>query len=504
MDTIEVPNFKLAKVGKEREKKRGGGGWLGARGAGSGFSGAVGGAGAGAGGLMGTGMSLAKLLMILLVSGVVSAGAWKMGGMFVGDASDGKPAAAKVFADKDAGKYADTSGVIKNEKSIPNSLGYINNDGLTDEQRAAKKAADDAAAAKAAADAQAKADADAKAKALADAAAASATPEAVAPAAAGPEAVARKGLTAGKFGSLGSSTGGGGGLSGGAGLSGGINGKFAGMGGLGGKGQNGAISAFRSPSKAASSGATPASHGHSNAKGFARQQLDQAFGQSRSALATGKSESASAGAGAPFDNNGAQGTAISGPGLGSGTQTGAADGSGATNPGTGGGGPTDGGGGTTPCTDPNTHADSTGACVTTNAPPGKDAAPYQGMLDTVLILMGIVLAINIVALVFGGKAWFTAIAAYLAGIMCALGAVICGLGIAIAAMKHGDFMIGAIVGVVGAFICIQGAMAVTGANSMSGTPMTMANQAAPTLLATAAGALAAGSKAVSLRNAAMQ
>src|SRR5258708_28566231 len=40
---------KLAKVGKDRERKRGGAGWLsGARG-GSGFSGALGGAGAGAG-----------------------------------------------------------------------------------------------------------------------------------------------------------------------------------------------------------------------------------------------------------------------------------------------------------------------------------------------------------------------------------------------------------------------------------------------------------------------
>ena len=121
-----------------------------------------------------------------------------------------------------------------------------------------------------------------------------------------------------------------------------------------------------------------------------------------------------------------------------------------------------------------------------------------------LILMAIVLAINIVALAFAGKAWFAAIAVYLAYVMAALGAVIAGIGAKIALMQHGDFMIGGIITVVGGFIMVQGLMAATGANSMNGTPMTMANQAAPTLLATAAGALAAGSSKASMNQAAMQ
>src|SRR5205823_3325397 len=152
---------------------------------------------AGAGGLaslLSPGMSLAKLLAILLISGTMTVGAWKVGGVLSGNAgAGGKPAGPKVFADKDSGKYADTSGAVKGAgNSIPNSLGYINNDGLTDEQRAAKKAAEDAAAAKAAADAKAQADADAKKKAADDAAAAAAANATPAAAPAAPAEVAKK------------------------------------------------------------------------------------------------------------------------------------------------------------------------------------------------------------------------------------------------------------------------------------------------------------------------
>jgi hypothetical protein len=491
----EVPNLRLAKVGKDRERKRGGGGWLGARGAGSAFSGATGGAGAG---MAGAGMSFGKILAILLVTGGISASAWKIGNVISANSAAAKPAAAqKLFADKDSGKYADTSGVIKQQNVIPNSLGYVNNDGLTDEQRAAKKAADEAAAAKAAADAQAKADADAKEKALADAKAASAAPDPAAAPAAAPE-VAKKGLTAGKFGGMNSSFGGGGGgggLSGGAGLSGGINRNFGAMGGLGDKGAAGALSAFRSPSKPSSAAARAAGHGHSNAKGFAKQQLDMANGMSRTALASGKTESASAGAGAPFDNNPNQGTVISGPGVGSGTQTGPADAGGSGNQSGGGGaaaGPID----TAACQDANYEPDANGSCIKkTGDPTTHDSADYQWMIDVILGLMAAVLVINILALALSNTVWLKAHAALLAGIMCGMGAIIMGLGATIALMKHGDFLIGGICSLIGGFICVQGAMAVSGANSLSGTPMTIVNQAAPTLIATAVGALAAGANA---------
>jgi len=502
---VDVPDLKLAKVGAKREKKRGAGGWLsGGRGAGSAFSGAAGGAGAGAGGgLFGAGMSLAKLLTILLVSGGLSAGAWMVGNMLGGSPAAG-PAAPKVFSDKGGSqKYDDLSGVINGgDKSIPNSLGYVNNDGLTDEQRAAKKAADDAAAAKAAADAQAKADADAKEKALADAKAASATPDAAEPSA-GPQAP-KLGLSGGKFGSMSSPFGGGGGgLSGGAGLSGGINRGFAGMGGLdGNKGKAGALSAFRSPPKAAATRAAGPTRGHSNAKGFAKQQLDMANGLSRTAASTGKAETASAGAATPFDNNSPQGTAIAGPGLGNGTQAGPADSGGAANPSNGLGGPL--GAGDPACSDPNFEPDSTGKCVDrTPPPPGANAAPYQDLINWALGLLALVFIINAIAIAFSDAQWTKDYSVALGWVECALGAAIAGIGVRIATMEHGDYMIGGILGAVGAFIAVQGLFVARGWNALVGEgPMNIVNSACPTMIAAAVGGLAAASSKMS--QAAMQ
>lgn len=488
---VDVPDLKLARVGAKREKKRAGAGWLsGGRGAGSAFSGVAGGAGAG-GGVFGTGMSLAKLLVVLLVSGGLSAGAWQVGNMM---ANNSAPSAAtpKVFADKGGSqKYDDLSGVIKGgDRSIPNSLGYVNNDGLTDEQRAAKKAAEDAAAAKAAADAQAKADAEAKEKALADAKAASATPDPTAAPASGP-AAPKLGLGGnGRFGSM-SGFGGGGGLSGGAGLSGGINRGFAAMGGLdGNKAKAGSLSAFRSPMKAASTRASGPTRGHSNSKGFAKQQLDMANGLSRTAAATGKSETASSGAATPFDNNGAQGTVISGPGLGNGTQTGPADSGATTNPNSNLGGPITSG---AACQNANFEPDINGNCTQqTTTPPAQNAAPYQGLINAAMILLGIVMILSLIAtLVKSVPLYGTSLAEILCYMVAAIGVALVGIGMAIATMKHGDFMIGAIIGAVGGYIAYTAVSTLGSATAGSTTVVTDA--AAHTLIATAVGELAAAS-----------
>ena len=494
---VDVPDMKLAKVGSKRDKKRGGAGWFGARGAGSAFSGAAGGAGAG-GGIFGAGMSLAKLLTVLLVSGGLSAGAWQVGNMMASNNSAGGGPAPKVFADKEGPqKYADTSGVIKGgDKSIPNSLGYINNDGLTDEQRVAKKAAEDAAAAKAAADSQAKADADAKEKALADAKAASATPDPTA-AAASPESP-KLGLNGGRFGGMKSSFGGGGQLSGGAGLSGGINRSFGGAGDLGGKPQSGALAAFRSPTKVASTRAAGPTPGKSNSKGFAKQQLDMANGMSRMAAATGKSETASSGAATPFDNNAAQGSVISGPGLGNGAQTGPADSGAGNNPssGGGGGGLTSGGA----CANANFEPNINGDCVSqTPNPHGQDAAPYQGMIDTCLILLLLIMLLSFIAMTIKNfPPYGRGIAYGLCCVVAAMGLAITAMGIKIAAMKHGDFMIGTILTVVGVYIS---ATALVSLGSGTSTP---ADLVAPAnvLIASSLGALTAAS--TKMNQAAMQ
>ncbi|HEX4049045.1 MAG TPA: hypothetical protein VH309_14465 [Elusimicrobiota bacterium] len=484
---VDVPNLKLAKVGKDRDRKRGGGGWLSARGAGSGFSGAVGGSGAGAGGLWG--MSLGKILTILLVSGGISAGAWQIGGMMAASSSAPAPAAPKVFDTKDSGKYADTSGVIKSENSIPNSLGYVNDDGLTDAQRAAKKAADAAAAAKAAADAQAQADVDAKKKALEDAKAASATPKPdAAPEAAAPDAF-KKALAGGKFGSMSSSFGGGGGgggLSGGAGLSGGINRGFAAMTGLGSKG---ALTAFRAATKASSSRSAPTPHASSNSKGFAKQQLDETNGLSRTALASGQTESAAAGAGAPFDNNPNQGSVISGPGVGAGTTSGPADSNGSANPSSGGGdgGPISGG---AACANANYEPDINGNCVTqTTTPTAQNAAPYQGLIDAAMILLGIIMILSVLAMIISKIPFLQAHAEALCLTIAALGAAVAAIGVTIATMTHGDFMIGAIIGAVGGFVAVT-TLATWGSGTAFGATK-LASMAAEPLIAAAVGELAA-------------
>src|SRR5258707_1356223 len=99
----EIPNFKLAKVGKEREPKRGGAGWWGARGAGSGFGGALGGSG--------VGMPLAKTLVMLAAVGVISAGAWQFGRVMGGGSVPGAGASDKIFADKGPRQAGDASDV---------------------------------------------------------------------------------------------------------------------------------------------------------------------------------------------------------------------------------------------------------------------------------------------------------------------------------------------------------------------------------------------------------
>ena len=490
---LDAPHMKLAKVGKDRDRKRGGAGWLSGARAGSGFSGAVGGAGAGMGGFMGTGMSLAKILMVLLVTAGVSAGAWKMGGMLANNsAADANTAPPKVFADKDSGKYADTSGVIKAENSIPNSLGYINNDGLTAEQRA-KKAADDAAAAaaaaKAEADAKAKADAEAKAKADADAKAA-ATADASAPAA----GVPKIGLGSGKFGSFSSAFGGSGGLSGGSGMSGGIARNFAGMDGIGSKGQKGDLSAFRNASKVATTKTATPTPGKSNAKGFAGRQLTDAYTGSRQALAAGTNESAAAGAGAPFDNNAGKGTTIAGPGVGNGTQTGPADGGGGLNPGSGvGGGPISN---PTSCGN-GQQVDGNGNCQNVSTPGGMNGAPYQSLVNAVLLLLGVVTILTFMAKFMSKTEFMKTYALQVCLLIAALGAIIAMMGIMIMAMPHGDFVIGGIIAAVGAYVSVTAFKALSDAGGISAgmNATEIAKMGAGPLIASAVGMLAAASKA---------
>jgi hypothetical protein len=495
----DVPNLKLARVGNKREKKRGGA-LFGGRGADLGAklfgAGNMGGAAA-TSGFWAPGMSLAKMLVILLVSGGLSAGAWEIGQLLANSsASAPKIGAPKLFADKDA-KYADTSGVIKDKRDIPNSLGYINNDGLTDEQRAAKKAAEEEAARKAASDAQAKADADAKAKADADKVAAAQVPAAPPVAAATPDMMKKALAGGGKFGSMSSGFGGGGGggLSGGAGLSGGINNKFGAMNNM--KGQNGALAGFGTGSKptmSAAQKATPTPK--SGLKGFAAQQLGNAFGATKSALASGQTESAAAGAGAPFDNNPAAGSVISGPGVSNGAQTGAADSAGSPNSSSNSGGPISSGGGAA-CSQSGYEPDINGNCQPVATPTMVNDAAYQGLIDAAMVILGIIMVLTAIAMLVQNLTFYgKSLANILCGVVVGLGAILVGLGATIAMMKHGDFMIGAIIGAVGGYIALTTYPKVN-SNTAATQVSDVSTLAAHELIAASLGELAAASTKVS-------
>jgi hypothetical protein len=491
----EIPNFKLAKVGKGRERKRGGAAWFGARGAGAGFSGAAGGSGAGFAGL--AGMSVGKIVLALLVAGgvSVSVGAWQLGRSHLSGSAAGSPAAKKLFSDKAAPQYGDTSNVLRSENSIPNSLGFISGstDGLTPEQRAKKQAAEAEAARKAAeAEAARVAAEDAKNKADGDAAKKNGA-DGKNPADSGIMAGGgdlKKSLSAGKFGRLGSfgNSGSGGGLAGGAGLSGGINRNFAAP--TPAKGQNGAMAAMHNPTKPGFTSGARSVAARSASKGFAKRQLDNAFAQSKNASTAGKTEAAAASAAAPFDNNAGQGSIIAGPGVSAGgPQSGTADGGTPATTGNG-GGPVSSTGGGAACS-AGMAPDVNGACQSIATPGAKNAASYQWMVTLAEALLAILMIFAILVMVCKGKAWLEFVAEWGSMIIGVLGGIICALGVAIMAMS-GDKMMGGIFAAVGGFVA---------ATAMFPSTLALGGEAAVNVAASALIAAAVGSLGASAASA---
>ena len=528
----DVPEFKLAKVGKgKRERKRAGAGWFGSKG-GSAFSGAFGGSGAGAGaaGALGAavggaegalgfaGMTLTKALLAMLIAGGLGAAAWTIGRSMSSDADGGAAAAKKIFTDK-GGQYADTSGVIKGENSLPNSLGYVSGslDGMTPEERAKKAAADAEAARKAAEE-------EAAAKKAAEDEAARKEKENASPS--GKSAVdpgALAGLDASKMGfgggkgnnlhgglsGLGGLNGGRGGLAGGSGLSGGINQGFGG-GNLA-KGAGGSLSAMKGGSKPTMISAARAAGGKSKAKGFAKRQLDNAFTQSKQAVTAGKTETAASGAAVPFDGtNPGGGTAIGGgPGVTKGGTTtgGTADGGTPTNGGPS--GPT-GNGNTNTNTDPPPACDvgynptQDGVCVkTTTSNPGGHTS-YQWMIDLAKKLMTAVTVLAVLALIYALSPWTWGISQIIKTVIATLGGIIGLLGMAYAGAS-GDMMTGGIVALVGAFTVASAFLPsnIAAVNS-SGASAGLAQLAAGAMISTLVGSMATNANAAHLKAADMQ
>ncbi|HAM35566.1 MAG TPA: hypothetical protein DEB40_02035 [Elusimicrobia bacterium] len=487
-DDSQVPHFKLAKVGEKRRKGAGlpffNWGKGGARGGfgigGSGGSGAargllgVGGSGGTAGALAGLGGKIGVSLLVC----ALSVGAYSVGKVLAPDSSrfeaKKKP---QLFAKAEKTKYeGDLSKLPGDSRASPSGLGMVSGslDGLTPEERAARAKAEEEKR-KAEAEAAAKAEADAG-KEQPSPAGAPVDPAALAAAAAGAGKTpgAEPGGLGRKFGMLSNSFGSG--LAGGAGLSGGVNRgfdapKF--------KADPGKMLAFSS--KSPTTGRTKSravNVGRSSGKGLARRQLDNAHSLSNQAR-QGQSESRAAYASAPFDNNPAIGSAITGGGAGTGS-----------NPiGTSGGGftpnPVSGGGYTSDATDTTTDMgmddcdalfpdggyinSPSGGCVKSEAGHSVDPTdPYVAMLKILLIIATVLSAFQ---LIIARSSWGIAEAVRVAiwnalgYALSAVGAIIGVLGLVCAAM--GRPVEGSIFAVVGGLICGLAWVGASGAGTMA-------------------------------------
>jgi hypothetical protein len=342
-ELCDVPTFTVVRVGKDRKRKGGAFAFLRGGGARGSFSGATGGAGAGGASGFFASSFVKTMLSIMMASGIGSAA------MYAGTLSNSaakravKPAAkpAVFQAKADVKIEGDTSNLPSNANTIPNSMGYVSGsvDGLTAEERAQKAAtAAEAERLAAAEEAKRKAEEEATAKAAeeATAKAAAVDPNALLAAAQadGKSKGEDKSAFGTKFGALSSSTGGSA-LSGGSGLSGGVGRSFGGMGNIG-KGEKGSLSGARAAAARPTTGrAANRTVAKSNAKGFARKQLENVNAQSRQAITSGPGESTSYAAGAGFENTKPAGTVISGAGIGTGAKPsggGSGSGDGSVNP----------------------------------------------------------------------------------------------------------------------------------------------------------------------------
>lgn len=457
--TADVPTFKIARVGNDRKKKKGGFSFLRSGGSRGSWSGASGGAGAGgSGGLFGLGVSLNQLVTIVAMLGAMASGVAFMVARDARNAKAAAPKKAEVFAKSEPVKIeGDTSNLQGNKNTIPNSLGYLSGskDGLTDEERA-KRDADAAAAA----EAQRLADEEAARKAAEAEKNAAKEPAAVDPmaaaAAAGAGGPNGPGGFGKKFGALSAGVSGGSALAGGAGMSGGMNGSFGRGVGIKG-GASGRISGPGTTARPKQAARASSKMGKSSAKGFARKQLTIANAWSRRAANAGKAgEASSVSAGNAFDSGTGAGTAITGGGMAPGAPgTEGSSSGGGTPSGSGGGG--GGGALSTPEVEPCGGNNSlrfnaeTGGCDPILEVEGKSA---QEAIDIMCkIAMGLLVAIAAIAVIKGiaeGSILYSAMGPVLGGIIAALGLIIAGLGVAIMAM--GSYLQGAVFAGVGAII----------------------------------------------------
>jgi hypothetical protein len=480
-----VPNFKVARVGKERKKRGAGFSWLGGSAKPGVWLGATGGAGAGAG-AGAFGMTFAKTMLAIAVTALVGAGAAGLGMKNARKNRAAKPLEKpSVFAKSDAVQFeGDTANLPTTPNSIPNSLGFVSGspDGLTPEERA-KLAAE--------AEAKKKAEEEAARKAEEEAAAQDQTAGAGAPAdpAAMMGAVAPGGKDSPfgkKFGQLSSSFGGQSSLSGGAGLSAGVARGFSTPSFNSPKGRDGQLSGMSNSSRVKMARASTARPAGSNVKGFARRQLANANALSRRGAAAGRGETAAYDASSAFDNNQGAGNVITGAGMGTGSRAAGETGD-APNP-LNNGGPSGGG-------DPgydcglSHYMDANGACQPIKQGTKKSASQTVDTLAMIAqALLGIIMVISTIAIIADSSLIGAGVGGAMKVAIAAMGTIIGLLGLAIMAM--GDYFTGAVFTAVGAFIGIASTNLLgLGLLTYSGAAIAAA---AGMLLGQAAGALKGG------------
>lgn len=456
---VEIPNFKLAKVGQKKERKGGGIPWLfGGKGAGGAL---VSGAGSG------VVTTAAKVLLAVLIASM-GGGAYMVGKSLAPQNVAKKPKAFAGVKEKEAKYAAADLAKVKKTEAAPSGLALVSGslDGKTPEQRAAEAAAAEAAAkAQAEADAKAAAEAAAKEQPTAAGVPAGMDPAALAAAAAGgadKDKDKKEGPFGSRFGKMASALGAGGSsaLAGGAGLSGGVGRSFDG----GRLGSNlGIARSFSGGPRVGRTSAGSARASGFGGRGLAARQLAAANQLSNQAR-RGADETRASNASAAFDNN-PGGNAVTGGGAGSGSNpANSVLSDPPSNPGGGGSsGPTEGSeSGFDECTGGQINS-SEGGCIDPPKPKGTDATPWKMMIQLakILAIIGtICLLIAAAIALIAGKADFTGIAFTIAqilgGIAAFCGIIVTFLGIMIAAM--GQSWQGILITVGGLGLSIGGAI----------------------------------------------
>ena len=445
---IDVPAFRVARVGSERRRRGGALAWLRASSPGARGVWGAGAGGSGAAGVNALGMSASKTLLALMATCAIGSASIYAGQRSAANSSASNGEKPKLFAqDRRAiNPEGDLSDLPSTSNSIPNSMGYVTGslDGMTPEERA--KAAAEAAAA---AEAQRIADEAAAKKAEQTAAKDGAGGSPVDPAALLASAQAdgkSNGVFGKRFGQLNTGSGGSVALPGGAGLSGGVGRSFASASTA--KPEAGTLGGMRSAGgKPTYTRAARAGAGASKMHGFARQQLASANALSQKGAAAGRSETAAYEAASAFDNNQGAGTAISGTGVGKGASGGAGTPNAVDN-----GGPLTGGPAPVDCGS-NGVPNGAGGCTAIATPASRNATPYQNLIGIAMALMATMAVLAALALIANTTTWLMGLGEMIKSIiriaMMVIGGVLVALGMAIIAMS-GDKMAGGIVAAVGA------------------------------------------------------